>query len=74
MLTKKLTQEDHVAEYEGYKPKQEVVQLALPGIESLHQKPTTDVAAALANVLKSRPGIVELRWKIGNVIELVVEN
>ncbi len=73
MLNKK-TQMDHVIEDQGYKEKFENREIKLPGIESLHTKPTGEIAEVLANVLKSHANIVAIKWEIGKAINLTIEN
>lgn len=48
----------------------ETKRLNLPGIEKLHTKPTDEIAAVLTNVLKSHAGVTEVRWVLGECIEL----
>ena len=66
----KQNQADYVTEEMGFKP--EVVQekIVFPGIKQLHEKPTAEIAEALAMALKSRSGIIELRYKVGEYIEV----
>lgn len=47
--------------------------LRLPGIETLHEKSTEEIASVLANVIKSRAGIVALTYKVGEGIEVVYD-
>lgn len=44
--------------------------LRLPGIEKLHLKSKEDIGAILANVIKSRSGVVSIKFVIGEYIEL----
>ena len=69
----KNTQADHVTEDIGYKADTLVERVAFPGIKLLHEKPAAEIADALAMVLKSRTNIVELHYRIGEFIELVLE-
>jgi hypothetical protein len=42
-----------------------------PGIDTLYAKSKAEIGEALANVLKSRPDVLEIRWRVGeNYIEL----
>ena len=66
----KQTQADHVAEEMGYKPTLQKEQIAFPGIKLLHERPTAEIAEALALALKSRGNVIELRYKVGEFIEL----
>jgi hypothetical protein len=64
------TQQDIVDESKGYLPKTQTVKVSIPGIEYLHTRTTFDIAEALANVLKSQRDIVEVRYVLGEYIEL----
>jgi len=66
----KMNQTDHVLEDTEGRAEPVTVKLSIPGIKTLHQKPTTDVAAVLANVLRSQPNIIEVRYKIGEYIAI----
>jgi len=46
--------------------------LKLPGIEALHTKPVEEIAAVLANLLKSRVGITSLKFVVGSHVEVTV--
>lgn len=65
------TQEDLVRESMGYQPKETTRKVMIPGIQALHTKPTVEIAETLALVLRSEPNIVELRYRVGEFIELV---
>lgn len=67
---RKRTQADHVQEEKERNYKPTVTQLKLPGIATLHTKPAEDIALALTNVFRSQPNIKELRWVVGEYIEL----
>jgi len=56
----------------GFIPEQKVERIAFPGIKLLHEKPTAEIAEALAMALKSRSNVVELRYKVGEFIELIL--
>lgn len=45
----------------------------LPGIEKLHEKPVDEIAAVLANFVKSRPSMVSMKFVIGSHIEVVTK-
>lgn len=47
--------------------------LRIPGLEILHTKPFDEQAETLVNILKSRKGIREIRWVLGEFIEIVWE-
>ena len=68
---KKRTQADHVEEdkIQNYQPL--INRLKLPGIANLHTKPSEDIALVLTNVFRSQPNIKELRWVVGEYIELI---
>lgn len=53
-------------------PEEKVVTdiLKIPGIEDLHNKSFEEMAEVLANIIKSRRGMVELKWVIGERIEV----
>ena len=68
----KSSQQDHVTEEMGYKPEVIVERIAFPGIKTLHEKPTAEIAEALALALRSRQNVVEVRYKIGEFIELTL--
>lgn len=44
--------------------------VAVPGIQTLHQKSADEIAEVLTNVLRSQPDITEIRWVVGEFIEL----
>lgn len=67
------TQADIVADDKGFKEKLETRKVMIPGLNILHTKPVEDIAEVLALVIKSQNNIVELRYKIGDCIELVYE-
>lgn len=48
--------------------------LKLPGIEKLHLKSTDEIASVLANVLKSRPGVVSFKYVVGSHVEIVCDS
>lgn len=68
------TQEDLVRMKAAFEPTEKVQQVRIPGIEQLHNKPTAEIAEVLAMVLKSQPNIVEVRYKVGNCIEIVTRS
>ena len=72
-ITKK-NQEDHVKEEEMCVPEMITERLRLPNIKELHLQTTEDIAATLAMVIKARSNIVELRYKLGEYIELVTSS
>lgn len=68
----KQNQADHVTEEMGFRPETIKEQIAFPGIKTLHEKPTTEIAEALALALRSRANVLELRYKVGEFIELTL--
>jgi len=44
--------------------------LNIPGIKTLHTKPVDEIAAVLANLIKSRAGITKLTYNIGEDVEV----
>jgi len=67
----KKSQADHVTEELGIQSQYDREKVSLPGIKTLHEKSTTEIAESLAIILKSRMGIVEMNYKVGEFIELV---
>ena len=67
------TQDDIVKQDKGYEPQQEIRKILLPGIEQLHKKSIEEIAGCLANVLRMDTGITELRWIVGEYIELTLD-
>ena len=66
------TQADLVEEELGSRPQENTVTLTIPGIKTLHQKPTAEIAEVLANVLRSRSGITKIEYVLGSHIKLTV--
>lgn len=65
------TQADIVRERSVDEPDVVTERLRLPGVELLHTRPREEVAEVLAGiVLKAKKDIVELRWLLGQYIEL----
>jgi hypothetical protein len=48
--------------------------IKLPGISTLHMKPTEEIALVLTNLLKSRSNIKSITYVIGSHIELTCVN
>ena len=65
------TQQDHVTQELGVQSQYDREKVSLPGIKQLHEKSTSEIAEALAIILKSRSGIVEINYKVGEYLELV---
>lgn len=66
------TQEDIVKKDKGFIPKTLTQQVRIPGIETLHEKPTDEIAEALALVLRSRSNVIAVKYVLGEYIELTV--
>lgn len=67
------TQADVVADDKGFKEKLEKRKVVVPGLNILHTKPVEDIAEVLALVMKSQNNIVELKYVLGEYIELTYE-
>ena len=65
------SQADHVTQEMGVQSQYDREKISLPGIKTLHEKSTTEIAESLAIILKSRMGIVEVNYRVGEYIELV---
>ncbi len=49
--------------------------VSVPGLATLHTKGTEEVAKVLANVLKSRAGVTQIQWSVGQAyIEVTSES
>jgi hypothetical protein len=46
----------------------------VPGIKTLHLKPTEEVAAVLANIIKSRNAVKAITYNVGDSIEVTSES
>ena len=65
------TQADLVRERSVGEPTVVTERLQMPGVEILHGRPREEVAEIFANViLKSKKDIVEIRWVLGQFIEI----
>lgn len=67
------TQEDIVRAAKGFREKYETRKLKLPGIETLHTKTLEEIAEVLAIALKSQSNVVEVRYRVGEHVELTYE-
>ena len=67
------TQEDIVISNVTYSPEQTTVKVAVPGIQSLHTKSTEEIAEVLSNVIRSRSNVVEVKYVLGEYIELTTQ-
>ena len=63
-------QDDIVKESLGFKEKELTRKVMLPGLQELHTKPIADIAEALSLVLRSEGDIVELKYRVGQFIEV----
>jgi hypothetical protein len=45
----------------------------LPGIATLHTKPSDEIGAVLANLIKSKSGIKSMKFVVGSHIELTFD-
>jgi len=63
-------QMDHVRQELGYQPEYTTREIAIPGIENLHERSAKEIGLVLANVLRTEPNIVKLEWEIGKPIRL----
>jgi len=64
------TQEDLVKEDQGYRSEEVTRKITLPGLKELHTKSTKDIAEVLAVAIKSEPNVIEIRYRLGEFIEL----
>lgn len=65
------SQQDLVRQYVQEHDEFDVTEkLRIPGIEELHRRPFDEQAEVLANVLKCRTNVSEIRWVIGKYIEV----
>ena len=67
------TQDDLVREAMGYRPKETTRKINLPGLQSLHLKSGVEIAEALALVLKAESNIVEIKYRLGEYIEVTTQ-
>lgn len=71
----KATNQTQVVEQHLASQEREVTDiLKIPGIEKLHLKSVDEIAAVLANVLKSRPGVKSFKFVVGSHIEIVCDS
>lgn len=68
------SQGDLVREAMGVQPEEERIKINVPNLKSLHTLPTAEIAEVLTMVLKSQANIVELKYRLGESIEVVVRN
>lgn len=70
----KKDQADHVREDQAQISVNTVTRLPMPGIKTLHHRPIPEIAASLAAVLKSQSDIKEMKYVVGEYIEITVKN
>lgn len=68
------TQDDIVAQDQGFKTRESTYPVRVPGIMQLHLKSTDEIAEVLAVVLKSERNITRLDWKLGEYMNVTVRN
>lgn len=68
------TQADLVTEDKGFQEKRITRKVVIPGLNILHTKPIEDIAEVLALVIKSQNNIVEIRYVLGEYIELTYDS
>jgi hypothetical protein len=66
------TQEDIVRDQKGYVPETITERVTIPGIETLHERPSDEIAEALAIIIRSRNNITAIRYELGKFIELTL--
>lgn len=69
----KKTQADHVLEDKMNRPLENRFRVQVPGIESLHTRTAPELAATLAMIVKAHSNIVELKYVIGQYIEVTTQ-
>lgn len=52
----------------------ETFDLRIPGVKDLHLRSIEEIAEVLAIALKSQSNLLELRYKVGESIEVTVRN
>lgn len=62
------TQQELVEQTLAAEPKITTEVLRPPGIDKLHQRPIEEIAAVLANLLKSRRNIAEFTYRTGECV------
>ena len=72
-MLKPLTQSDIVMNETQKEFRNNITDVAIPGIEVLHQRPTAEIAEVLAAVLKSRPNIIKMEYVVGSHIRLTTD-
>ena len=67
------TQGDIVTNNVSYAPEQTTVKVAVPGIQNLHNKTVEEIAEVLSNVIRSHSNVVEIKYVLGEHIELTTQ-
>ncbi|MAG39527.1 hypothetical protein CMI41_00985 [Candidatus Pacearchaeota archaeon] len=68
------TQQDLVKDDTSYPPEQTTIKVAVPGIKNLHLKSSEEIALTLSNIMRSQSNVTEIRYVLGQYIELVVQD
>lgn len=71
---RQVTQSDIVRDKRGFVEDTITEKVRVPGVETLHQRPADEIAEILANVLRSRPSVTEVRYVVGDCIEVTFTN
>ena len=50
------------------------VKVAIPGIQSLHHRPTNEIGEVLSNAILSQANVTEVKYVLGKYIELTINN
>ena len=66
----KHNQGDHVREDQAVVRKNRVHRMQMPGIKTLHTRPLPEIAASLAAAMRSVPDVQEVRYVVGEYIEI----
>jgi len=72
MLRQK-NQEDIVAADGGIAPEVVKEKVRIPGIETLHEQPSDEIGEVLAMILRSRAHVKEVRYVVGEYVELTTQ-
>ena len=70
----KKTQEDIVINERPYSPEQTTTKVVVPGIQSLHTRSTEEIADVLSNIIRSRSNVIEIRYVLGQYVELITQD
>jgi hypothetical protein len=64
-------QQDIVSQNIELIPEKATVRIAVPGIKTLHTRSTEEIAEVLTNVIKSQSNVIEIKYVLGEYIELI---